>query len=80
MGMSRILAFLILLIPGIIATFGIKLMRDTIFQILHPPLPVLWLQFFIGFLLFLFGSGFIGGYIFYRDKKRDRVKNRRLSR
>ena len=55
--MQRYLALLLALIPISLAVFGIKLMRDTVFGILFPPLSILWLQFLIGALCF--GSGFI---------------------
>lgn len=48
--MQRIVALIILLIPGIIAVYGIKLMRDMVFNIAHPLIPSLTLQFIIGFL------------------------------
>lgn len=37
--MGRFIALMILVIPGIIAGYGIKLMRDSIFQILLTPYP-----------------------------------------
>jgi len=78
--MARILALIVLLIPGIFAAYGIKLMRDTLFFKLLSPFPSLWLQFLIGLLLFIAGLGFIGGFIFHRDKKRNKVQKRLLNR
>ncbi|MDQ0213812.1 hypothetical protein J2S13_000206 [Oikeobacillus pervagus] len=74
--MIRLIALLILVIPGIMAGLGIKLMRDMLFGILQAPFPYLWLQFMIGLLLFLGGLGFIGGFIFRRDQKNNRVQKR----
>ncbi|MDO6847146.1 DUF2627 domain-containing protein [Priestia megaterium] len=74
--MVRIIALLILLIPGILAGYGIKLMRDMIFGILQSPFPSLFLQFSVGFLLFLIGLGFVAGFILHRDRKRNKVQNR----
>lgn len=74
--MVRIFALIILLIPGIMAAFGIKLMRDMVFGILQNPFPYLWLQFLIGFLLFIFGLGFIAGFILHRDRKKNKVQPR----
>ncbi len=48
--MQRYLALLLALIPISLAVLGIKLMRDTVFGILFPPLSILWLQFLIGAL------------------------------
>ncbi|MDR7243645.1 DUF2627 domain-containing protein [Priestia megaterium] len=74
--MVRIIALLILLIPGILAGYGIKLMRDMIFGILQFPFPSLFLQFSVGLLLFLIGLGFVAGFILHRDRKRNKVQNR----
>ncbi|KUP06161.1 membrane protein [Bacillus coahuilensis m2-6] len=74
--MSRIIALFIMLVPAILAVVGIKLMRDMLFGILQTPFPFLWLQFLIGLLLFLFGLAFVAGFIFYRDRKRNKVQKR----
>lgn len=74
--MIRIFALIILLIPGFLAAYGIKLMRDMVFGILQSPFPYLWLQFLAGMLLFLLGLGFVAGFILYRDRKRNKVQNR----
>ncbi|TWI55934.1 DUF2627 domain-containing protein [Halalkalibacter nanhaiisediminis] len=74
--MGRFIALMILIIPIIIAGYGIKLMRDTIFQLLNSPYPNLSLQFSVGFLLFLAGLSFIGGFIFYRDRKNGKIAPR----
>ncbi|MBI0576266.1 DUF2627 domain-containing protein [Neobacillus cucumis] len=74
--MQRIIALIILLIPGFLAAFGIKLMRDMTFGILQPPIPYLSLQFLIGLILFLGGLGFVAGFIFHRDRKRNKVQSR----
>ncbi|UII54785.1 DUF2627 domain-containing protein [Cytobacillus spongiae] len=74
--MLRIIALIILLIPGFLAAVGIKLMRDMVFGILLDPFPYLWLQFIAGFVLFLFGLAFVAGFILYRDRKRNKVQAR----
>lgn len=74
--MTRIIALLILVIPGFLAGYGIKLMRDMVFNILHPPIPNLTLQFLLGLILFVFGLSFVAGFIFYRDRKRNKVQAR----
>ena len=70
------MALLILVIPGILAMLGIKLMRDMLFGILQSPFPFLWLQFIVGLLLFLGGLGFIGGFLFRRDQRNNKVQDR----
>lgn len=74
--MSRIIALIIMVIPGLIAAYGIKLMRDMTFGILQPPIPFLWLQFILGLLFFLGGLSFVAGFIFYRDRKRNKVQKK----
>lgn len=74
--MIRFIALAIMVIPGLIAALGIKLMRDMFFAILHPPIPELWMQFVLGLLLFILGLAFIGGFIFRRDNKRNKTQPR----
>ncbi|MGM7721252.1 DUF2627 domain-containing protein [Metabacillus sp. Hm71] len=74
--MSRIIALIIMIIPGALAAYGIKLMRDMTFGILQPPIPNLFLQFILGLILFLGGLSFVAGFIFYRDRKRNKVQKR----
>jgi hypothetical protein len=74
--MQRLIALIIMLIPGVLAALGIKLMRDMLFGILQPPFPALWLQFILGLLFFLGGLGFIAGFILHRDRKRNKVQDR----
>lgn len=70
--MVRNIAILILLIPGIIAAIGIKFMRDTLFNEFHTIFVYSWVQFAVGLILFVAGVGFIGGFIVYRDRKRNK--------
>jgi len=72
--LARLLAFIVLLIPGIMAAGGIKLIRDTIFGKLIEPFPVLWLQLIIGILLMVLGLGFFAGFLLNRDRKNGKVQ------
>ncbi|MCM3566675.1 DUF2627 domain-containing protein [Neobacillus mesonae] len=74
--MIRLIALITLLIPGFLAALGIKLMRDMTFGVLQPPFSHLWLQFLVGLLLFVAGLGFLGGFIFHRDRKRNKIQAR----
>ncbi len=56
--MARLAAFIVMLIPGLMAAGGIKFMRDTLFGKLIAPFPFLWLQFVVGVILFVIGFGF----------------------
>jgi hypothetical protein len=74
--MKRIIALFILVIPGFLAGWGIKLMRDMTFGILNAPFPWYWLQFLVGLILFLGGLAFVAGFILHRDRKRNKVQTR----
>ena len=78
--MKRIIALLILVVPGFLAAYGIKLMRDMVFGIHQPPIPFLWMQFFVGLFFFIAGLGFVGGFILHRDIKRNKVQARFLEK
>mgnify|MGYP001945286222 CR=1 FL=1 len=70
----RLIAILIIMIPGLIATFGVKLMRDALFDVFHPIFLHTVVQFIIGLIFFIGGLGFIAGFILHRDKKRKNIK------
>ena len=74
--MGRLIAFIILLIPGIMAAYGIKLMRDSVFSKLLEPFPVLWLQFSLGLVFTVLGIGFFAGFLLNRDRKKGTVSKR----
>lgn len=71
--MIRIIAITLLIIPGVFAAFGIKLMRDALFMQIYPILFNSGLQFIVGLILFIAGVGFIGGYVVHRDRKNNLV-------
>ncbi|WP_226035074.1 DUF2627 domain-containing protein [Aquibacillus saliphilus] len=72
----RLVALVILVIPGLVATLGIKLMRDAVFGLFYPILFHSAIQFVVGLLFFLGGIAFIGGFILHRDRKRNLTKGR----
>ncbi|TQR19591.1 DUF2627 domain-containing protein [Psychrobacillus vulpis] len=74
--MARLAALIVLLIPGILAAFGIKLMRDTFFGIHILPFGMLWLQFVCGILFTVLGLGFFAGFLLNRDRKNGKVAPR----
>ncbi len=69
--MARFIAVLLLIIPGIIGAYGIKLMRDALFA--EIVIFNSMIQFIIGLILFIAGLSFIGGFLFHRDKKRQLI-------
>ena len=77
---SRFIAIILLVIPGIAATIGFLKMKDALFEYLskhgagsHSQFSFDWLHFGIGLLLFAAGIGFLGGWIFFRDRKRNYI-------
>lgn len=74
--MVRIIAVSLLIIPGIFAAIGIKLMRDTLFDEFHPLFMHVGVQFGAGLILFLVSIAFITGFIVHRDRKNDLVNRK----
>ncbi|WP_053219271.1 DUF2627 domain-containing protein [Virgibacillus senegalensis] len=72
----RLIALIILVIPGIAATLGIKWMRDAFFGEYHPWFFHVVIQFAAGLIFFLAGIAFIGGFILFRDRKRNLTKGK----
>ncbi|RDW21975.1 DUF2627 family protein [Oceanobacillus chungangensis] len=68
--MIRIIALLLLFIPGFLTVFGIKMMRDALFAEFYPIFFNSGIQFVIGLLFTLGGIAFLGGFIIYRDRKK----------
>jgi len=80
---SRLIAVLLLVIPGVAAAYGFLLMKDAVFdyfaqlgnvELTNPHFA--WLRFAIGFVVFLCGVAFIGGWIFFRDRKHNYLSSR----
>jgi len=72
---SRFIAILLLVIPGLAATYGFLQMKDALFDAVgEAPFP--WLKFALGFVLFVLGTAFLAGWIFFRDRKRNYVAPR----
>jgi hypothetical protein len=74
----RFIAVMLLVIPGIAATYGFLLMKDALFDLFsqfgdeaRKSLDFKWLMFLLGLLLFSLGVAFIGGWTFFRDRKRN---------
>ncbi|RJX38354.1 DUF2627 domain-containing protein [Paenibacillus pinisoli] len=79
---ARFIAVIMLVIPGILACFGFLKMKDSLFMFFSdfgndavtPSFD--WLMFLLGLVMFAAGAGFIGGWIFFRDRKRNYVAPR----
>ncbi|GIP20192.1 MULTISPECIES: DUF2627 domain-containing protein [Paenibacillus] len=77
---ARFIAVLILVIPGIIAMTGFLFMKDALFEYMYmhgddslTRITFDWLHFALGLIMFLAGISFLGGWIFFRDRKRGYV-------
>ncbi|GAB1156825.1 MULTISPECIES: DUF2627 domain-containing protein [Paenibacillus] len=76
---ARFLAILVLVIPGLMAMKGFLMMKDALFLYyaehgndqISPGFQ--WLSFGGGLLLFAAGMSFLGGWILFRDRKRNYV-------
>jgi uncharacterized iron-regulated membrane protein len=74
----RLVAVLIIyVIPGAVAAYGFKTMRDTMYLYFDPAIHRFLLgKFILGFVFFIFGVAFIAGFILYRDRKKNLVQPR----
>jgi hypothetical protein len=80
---QRLIAILLLVIPGLGAAYGFLLMKDALFNYfaqmdgIDSTTPDFsWGTFVVGAVLFLIGIAFIGGWTFYRDRKRNYLSSR----
>jgi len=79
---SRFIAIIILVIPGIAAMIGFLKIKDVVFLYYSQhgddalATPIFdWLNFIVGLLLFAAGISFLAGWIYFRDRKRGYGKN-----
>ncbi|SDC37534.1 Protein of unknown function [Paenibacillus sp. UNCCL117] len=76
---QRFIAMLLLVIPGLMATYGFLAMKDAWFAQFETSGgdgSILWWKLLLGIVLFGLGVAFIGGWIFFRDRKRNYVAPR----
>lgn len=80
---QRLIAIMMLVIPGIAAAYGFLLMKDAVYDyfakigdINNSSPDFAWGIFIGGAILFLIGIGFIGGWIFFRDRKHNYLSSR----
>lgn len=79
---ARLIAVLLLVIPGILACLGFLKMKNAVFQYFSefgndaivPDFQ--WLMFLLGLVMFGIGVSFIGGWVFFRDRKHNYVASR----
>ena len=76
---QRILAIVLMCIPGVLGIYGWTLMRDITFDYFAGK-GFAWLPFLGGLALLLLALYFLGGFIFYRDKKRNKIQPKLLKK
>jgi hypothetical protein len=83
MMIQRLIAIMLLVIPGLGAAYGFLLMKDSLYDYfaqiggvdtVAPDFS--WGKFIIGAILFLLGIAFIGGWTFFRDRKHNYLSSR----
>lgn len=67
---QRFIAALLLAVPGFAAAYGFLAIKDSLFGLFDPDQPFRWGKFTLGFCSFAAGAAFIGGWIYFRDRKR----------
>ena len=83
MRLERVIALLLIVIPGTVGVIGLKWMKDALFVGLNQH-SFSWVTFFtcmfadwhlyVGLLFFVAAAFFIGGFLFYRDSKANRIQ------
>ncbi|MDF2945765.1 MAG: hypothetical protein K0S51_444 [Bacillales bacterium] len=74
--MRRFVAFIVIVIPMIIATVGVKLLRDSLFNTGYFIELGVGIQALIGTVFLLSGSLFIAGFIQRRDEKKKKFRKK----
>lgn len=68
---QRLLAVLVIAVPGLLSAYGWNIMRDALFySFASTDTPFPTLKFIAGLFLFLLGIAFIAGWFVHRDKKK----------
>src|SRR5690606_34805100 len=80
--LQRIIAILLLVIPGTLACLGFLNMKNALFDYLamtgdeHAIAKLDWGLFILGLIMFIIGIAFISGWVLFRDRKRNYVAPR----
>lgn len=76
---QRVIAILLLCIPGVVGVYGWTIIREVIFDTFAKQ-GFQWGRFLFGLVLLLGSLYIVGGFIFYRDKKNKRVQPKLLNK
>jgi len=74
--LTRMLAFVVIVTPIVLAVIGIKLIRDTLFFIHSFGFNSLGLQLVTGIISLAIGFYLVGSFVLYRDRKRGKVQKK----
>lgn len=70
----RLISWSILIGIFLISGYGLNLIRVAVTEQMADPSAVIWWRVLIGLVLSLGGFSFLGGFVYYREKKRGKVK------
>jgi hypothetical protein len=74
LSMGRVIVWAILIGMFLLAGYGLNMIRIAIVEEIAAPDTVIWWRVLIGSILMTGGLGYLGGFIYYRDKKRGKVR------
>lgn len=72
--MQRLVSWLILIFVFLLAGYGLNLIRAAVMEKIADPATAVWWRLLAGSILMFGGLFFLGGFIYYRDKKRGMVR------
>ncbi|MCX7569166.1 DUF2627 family protein [Tumebacillus sp. DT12] len=72
--MAKVFVWALLLGVFLLSGYGLNLIRIALVDKLADPGTVIWWRVLIGGVLMTGGIAFLGGLVFYRDKKRNKIK------
>lgn len=74
MGLGRVISWTILVAMFLLAGDGLNMIRIAIVDKLADPTSSIGMRLFLGLLMLIVGVFFLGGFIYYRLKKRGKIK------
>ncbi|PWK05196.1 DUF2627 family protein [Tumebacillus permanentifrigoris] len=72
--MGRFFVWVILIGVFVLSGYGLNLIRIAIVDKVANPDVVIWWKVLIGGVLMFGGLSFLGGFVFYRDRKQGKVR------
>ncbi|MBL0387521.1 DUF2627 family protein [Tumebacillus sp. ITR2] len=72
--MGRFIVWVILIGIFVLSGYGLNLIRIAIVDKIANPEIVIWWKVLIGSVLMVGGLSFLGGFVFYRDRKQNKVR------